>query len=261
IITAMIRNTFSVLEGVGEKTERRLWRHGIVTWDDFLGTETIPFISREKKERADERLKMLDSVLLKKNPSHLARHIVRKEHWRAFEIFRDDAVGLDIETNGYPSDNGGYVTVVGLYDGKNYKCLIRGRDLTEENLSEALSPYKYLITFYGAVFDIPFLRRCYQFLKIDMPQYDICLESKRLGLKGGFKYFEKCFGINRDDDIAGMDGYDAVKLWQRYKRGDRASLDTLIKYNREDTVNLMAIGEEIYNQLKKATGIEDYING
>ncbi|MBF0457010.1 MAG: ribonuclease H-like domain-containing protein [Nitrospirae bacterium] len=257
----MIRNTFTVLEGVGEKTERRLWRRGIVTWDDFLGIKSIPFISKEKKLIADERLKMLDNVLIKKNPSRLARYIERKEHWRAFEVFRDDAVGLDIETNGYPSDKGGYVTVVGLYDGKNYQCLIRGKDLTEENLIAALSPYKYLITFYGAVFDIPFLRRRYQSLTFDMPHYDICLESKRLGLKGGFKYFEKCFGINRDDDIAGMDGYDAVKLWQMYKRGNRASLDTLIKYNREDTVNLMAIGEEIYNQLKKSTGIGEYING
>ncbi|MEO5359218.1 MAG: ribonuclease H-like domain-containing protein [Nitrospirota bacterium] len=254
----MIRNTFSVLEGVGEKTEKRLWRRGIVTWDDFLGKETIPFISREKKVRADEYLKMLDSVL--SNPSRLARYIERKEHWRAFEIFRDNAVGLDIETNGRPYDNGGYVTVVGLYDGKNYKCLIRGKDLTQDNLAASLSPYKYLITFYGAVFDIPFLKRCYQSLRIDIPHYDICLESKRLGLKGGFKYFEKCFGIYRDDDIAGMDGFDAVKLWQMYKRGDRASLDTLIKYNREDTVNLMTIGEQIYTQLKKSTGIEEYIN-
>lgn len=249
------------MEGVGQKTERRLWRHGIVTWDDFLDKETIPFISREKKGHADARLKMLDSGLSSKNPSQLARHIERKEHWRAFEHFRDDAVGLDIETNGYPSGHGGYVTVVGLYDGRDYKCLIRGRDLTEENLIESLSPYKYLITFYGAVFDIPFLRKCYRLLDFDILHYDICLESKRLGLKGGFKHFEKCFGINRDDDIAGMDGYDAVKLWQMYRKGNRASLDTLIKYNREDTVNLMAIGEEIYNQLKDSTGIGDYISG
>ncbi|MCG6553286.1 MAG: ribonuclease H-like domain-containing protein [Candidatus Magnetominusculus sp. LBB02] len=254
----MIRNTFSVLDGVGEKIERRLWRRGIVTWDDFLEEETIPFISRQRKARADEHIKKLDIALC--NPVVLARHIDRKEHWRAFEIFRDDAVGLDIETNGRPYDNGGYVTVVGLYDGRQYKCLVRGRDLTEENLIAALCPYKYLITFYGAVFDIPFLRKCYQSLKIEVPHYDICLESKRLGLKGGFKYFEKCFGINRDDDIAGMDGYDAVKLWQTYRRGNRSSLDTLIKYNREDTVNLLAIGQEIYGQLKKSTGIEEYIN-
>ncbi|MBF0516729.1 MAG: ribonuclease H-like domain-containing protein [Nitrospirae bacterium] len=256
----MIRNTFTVLEGVGEKTQRRLWRRGIVTWEDFLAKDAIAFIPAEKKVRADAHLKMLDSVLCKKHSSHLVRHIERKEHWRAFEIFRDDAVGLDIETNGRPHDNGGYVTVVGLYDGKNYKCLIRGKDLTEDNLAAALSPYKYLITFYGAVFDIPFLRKCFQSLRIDMPHFDICLESKRLGLKGGFKYFEKCFGIYRDDDIAGMDGYDAVRLWQQFRRGDRASLDTLIKYNREDTVNLLAIGWQIYSQLRKSTGIEEYVH-
>lgn len=249
------------MDGIGEKTERRLWRHGIITWDDFLGKETIPFIARDKKSSADEHLKMLDTWLNRRNPSPLSRHIERKEHWRAFEYFRDEAVGLDIETNGYPHNNGGYVTVVGLYDGKNYKCLIRGRDLTEENLLESLSPYKYLITFYGAVFDIPFLKNYYRLPDFNLLHYDICLDSKRLGLKGGFKHFEKCFGINRDGDIAGMDGYDAVRLWQMYKRGDRASLDTLIKYNREDTVNLMAIGEEIYNQLKKSTGIGGYVNG
>ena len=65
----------------------------------------------------------------------------------------------DIETSGLMPDKGGYVTVVGMYDGCDYKCFVRGNGLSPENLNKALSGYKYLITFYGAVFDIPFLFR------------------------------------------------------------------------------------------------------
>ncbi|MBU4320087.1 MAG: hypothetical protein KJ739_03250, partial [Nitrospinae bacterium] len=45
---------------------------------------------------------------------------------------------------------GGYVTVVGMYDGCDYRCFVRGNGLSPENLNKELSGYKYLITFYGA---------------------------------------------------------------------------------------------------------------
>jgi hypothetical protein len=47
-----------------------------------------------------------------------------------------------------------------------------------------------------------------------------------LGYRGGLKYIEKKFGISRDQEIDGMDGYDAVRLWQAYQWGDEAALDS-----------------------------------
>ncbi|MBF0344150.1 MAG: ribonuclease H-like domain-containing protein [Nitrospirae bacterium] len=256
----MIKHTFCVFDGIGEKIEKKLWQEGIITWDDFVNEDTIPFVSRERKCNINKSLKFYTKWLEDGNWALFARQIKRKDHWRFFEFFKNDAVCLDIETNGLATECGGYVTMVGLYDGNEYKCMVRGKGLTEANLIKALSPYKYLITFYGAVFDVPFLIKNYPALRFDMMHYDICLDSKRIGLRGGFKKFEKWFGINRDDEVEGMNGYDAVRLWQMYKRGDNSSLNTLIKYNREDTVNLLAVAEYVYSQLKRATGIEDYLH-
>ena len=48
-------------------------------------------------------------------------------------------------------------------------------------------------------------------------------------------------GIGRSDKTAGLTGFDAVRLWNRYERGDEEALDTLINYNAEDVVNLEKI--------------------
>ena len=39
----MIKHTFSILPGIGDKLEKRLWRNGIVTWEDFLAANYIDF--------------------------------------------------------------------------------------------------------------------------------------------------------------------------------------------------------------------------
>ncbi|MCI4625946.1 MAG: ribonuclease H-like domain-containing protein [Candidatus Magnetoovum sp. WYHC-5] len=257
----MIKHSFAIINGIGERTEKRLWRYGICTWNDFINCNFIPFITKERKKYIDETLYRLSNSLDNGGWDLYPDIFNRNEHWRFFKRYREQAICMDIETNGYAFDFGGYCTMVGLYNGKEYQCLIRGRDLTVENLSKALAPYKILITFYGAVFDVPFLLKEFPSLPFNMFHYDICLASRRLGLRGGLKKVEKYLGIKREDLVDGMDGQDAVRLWNDYMMGYDASLETLIRYNREDTVNLLAIGEYVYNELKKATGIEDYMKG
>jgi uncharacterized protein len=68
----------------------------------------------------------------------------------------------------------------------------------------------------------------------------------RLGHRGGLKTIEQRLGIQRPIDLQGMNGYDAVLLWNRYREGDSQALDTLIRYNREDVVNLKTLMELAY---------------
>jgi len=154
---------------------------------------------------------------------------------------------------------GGYVTVVGMYDGCDYRCFVRGNGLSPENLNKELSGYKYLITFYGAAFDIPFLFRSMPGLRFDIPHFDICFGSRKLGFQGGLKKLESSMGVERDEAVKGMDGYDAVKLWGYAQNGSAEALDLLKLYNREDTVNLFGIAEVIYQRLRAQTGIEEYL--
>jgi uncharacterized protein YprB with RNaseH-like and TPR domain len=64
--------------------------------------------------------------------------------------------------------------------------------------------------------------------------------------------------MERSEETRGLDGYDAVILWERARRGREDALELLVKYNREDTVNLMDIARDVYRRLRASTGIEDY---
>jgi len=256
----MIRNTFSILNGIGERLERRLWKNGILTWDDFINVSDLIFINNDKKSLFDEYLSSALRELADGNAVYFAGTVRRREHWRLFNTFKGKAVCLDIETSGLMPSSGGYVTLVGMYDGYDYRYLIDKKDLTPENLQRELSGYKYLITYYGSVFDIPFLQRTMPDVKFNIPHFDVCFGSKRIGLKGGLKKLEIDMGIERDEAVRGMDGYDAVKLWEYARMGSNEALELLITYNKEDTVNLFKIADIIYQRLRSQTGIEEYLS-
>lgn len=257
----MIKNTFCILNGIGERLERRLWRQGILTWQDFLEKETIELISPERKSFFDAALRSAIEELETRNSTYFARTIKRREHWRLYDTFKGEALCLDIETNGFLPERGGYITLVGLYDGYDWRYLMAGEDLTAENLKRELSGYKYLITYYGSSFDIPFLQRLFPEVRFEIPHFDLCFGAKRLGFRGGLKRLETELGLERDSSVQGMNGYDAVRLWEFGRRGSKEALDLLITYNREDTVNLFRIAECLYSMLRDSTGIREFVNG
>ena len=255
----MIRNTFSILEGIGPKLERALWRKGILEWGDFIGAPEIKTISPVRKAVFDKRLMDAGKRLAMGDSGYFAQALKLKEHWRLYEVFRDRAVCLDIETNGWHHAAGGYVTVVGLYDGFDYKAFVRGENLSSEALKKELSRYRYVITFFGSGFDLPFLKESLG-IDFEMAHFDLCFGARKLGITGGLKKIEPLLGIHRDDSVKGLDGYQAVRLWHEAKRGNRAAFDLLITYNREDTVNLMGMAKTLYERLKTQTGIGTFLN-
>lgn len=254
----MIRNTFSLLNGIGEKFERRLWRNGILTWDDFCNRSQIFGINHSKKNLYDGQLNILSNELLKGNAQFLATAIKRNEHWRLFEEFKGDVVCLDIETNGLHFKYGGYITMVGLYDGLDWKYLIKGETLSSKNLLKELNGYKYLITFSGAGFDVPFLRNSFPDVKFNIPHFDLCIAARKLGIKGGMKKIEDFFGIPRDDSVKGFNGYDAVKLWRHCQKGSLEARQLLLNYNMYDTINLLRLADILYKMLRSRSGIDSY---
>jgi uncharacterized protein YprB with RNaseH-like and TPR domain len=257
----MIKNTFILLDGIGEKRERKLWRQGVLTWEDFFNCKEVLDLDYEKKQSYDEFLHWAYEALICKDCCFFAEHLKKREHWRLFEEWMNDVVCLDIETNGLTPEKGGYVTVVGLYSPKGYQALVKGENLTEENLQQSLDGYRYLITFYGSIFDIPFLKKEFPNLKIEhMPHFDLFFAGKRLGIHGGLKKLETLFLIERQEELKGLNGYDAVKLWKAYLNGSTDSLERLISYNRADTENLFQLGKIFYDMLRSQVGIEEFID-
>jgi uncharacterized protein YprB with RNaseH-like and TPR domain len=229
----MLKRTFIHLPGVGPRREAHIWRQGLSTWEEFLAAKRIRGLSRERlgwlKGELQRSLAHLEDV------AYFARRLRAGEHWRLFSHFRPRTAYLDIETTGtvWP---GLWVTVVGLYDGRNLRQFVQGYNL--EEFPQTLGEFDLLVTFNGTQFDLPVLQTYFPQLSLPPAHVDLRFLMARLGFKGGLKKIEPRFGIHRPDEVDGMDGYMAVLLWERYQRGDRGALDLLLTYNREDVVNL-----------------------
>ena len=240
MLTDMLKRTFIHLPKVGPRREAHFWHQGIETWEDFLAARQVYGLSRERVRLLKRELQ--ESVEHVTAPGYFAPRLPANEHWRLFRAF--PRVGyLDIETTGtfWP---GLLVTVVGLYDGATMRQFVQGYNL--KDFPQALQDFDLLVTFNGTQFDLPVLRAYFADLPLPPLHVDLRFLLARLGYRGGLKKIEPRFGIQRPAEVNGMDGYMAVILWQRYQRGDRSSLDLLLKYNREDVINLEVLMEQAF---------------
>lgn len=243
----MLKSTFVHLPNVGLRTEAHFWRQGLSTWEDFLAAGMIPGLGPLRlnllKELVQESLDHLDEA------RYFASRLPGPEQWRLFRHFRGRAAYLDIETHGsaWPALQ---VTVVGLFDGWRLRQFVHGYNL--EEFPETLADLDLLVTFNGTQFDLPVLRAYFPGLRLPPIHLDLRFILARLGFKGGLKKIEPRFGIHRPPEVAGMNGYDAVLLWERHLRGDLTALDRLLEYNREDVANLEVLMERAFRLCRDA---------
>lgn len=243
-----IENSFIPVRGVGVKTERRLWEHGITHWDEFDGSVVGPTTADRIFEFVNEARARLDDG----DSRFFDGAFPSKERWRLYENFRDSTTFFDIETTGLDATRDDVTTVSFSCDGET-TTLVRGENLTADALREQFTAADLLATFNGASFDVPFLEQSFD-LTVDVPHVDLMYPCKRLGLSGGLKQIEKDVGISRDrPDLSGR---DAVRLWRQYERGDDGALDTLVSYNREDTENLRTLMESVTASLHDEAFVE-----
>ncbi|MBX3334576.1 MAG: ribonuclease H-like domain-containing protein [Nitrospira sp.] len=171
------------------------------------------------------------------------------EVWRTWPSFRDRVCYLDIETDG--GFTGDAITVIGLYDGFEFRCLVKGQDLDE--FPDLIADRAMFVTFFGSGFDIPMLKKRFPQLPFDQLHFDLCPAFRKVGLKGGLKKIEVELGIDRGDDTYGLDGRDAIRLWNSHRYGREGALERLIAYNREDVVNMETLAHIAYERLARQT--------
>ena len=236
-----VENSFIPVRGVGETTERKLWRRGVTTWDDFDGTVPGPASADDVHEFITTAQDHLDDG----DARFFADAFPSGSHWRLYENFREETCFLDIETTGL-SEYRDDVTVVSCHRGGETKTFVRGRDLHADRLQRELGDASLLVTFNGKRFDVPFLEESFD-LTVDLPHVDLMYPCRRLDLTGGLKEIEKTVGIDRDrPDLSGR---DAVRLWHEYERGDEGALETLVSYNRDDTANMERLLDTVTQRL------------
>lgn len=250
----MIRRRFSVFKGIGQKTERTIWDAGVSDWQTFIQAGAASALSPRKHDLLRPQVDDWNAALDRQDPAFFAGNLPRAEHWHLFEAFGDSIRYLDIETTGLSL---GYsdVTVVGVHDGSEFRALIRGQGLSADSIREALAGCKLLVSYFGSAFDVPFLKASFPELDLDIPHFDLCFAGRRLGLTGGLKFIERQLGIVRPADLVEVDGFEAVRLWHRYRRaGDEAALAKLVAYNAADTENLAVIASIVYEGLCRKVG-------
>jgi uncharacterized protein YprB with RNaseH-like and TPR domain len=160
------------------------------------------------------------------------------------------ALYLDIETT-YQ----GELTVVGLHHASFGTIQLVAPDLTREAL-EAVLPFALCVyTYNGDRFDLPIIK---QQLGVDLKaryrSVDLMKTCHKVRLYGGLKGVEEKLGIRRE--LVGVSGKDAAELWYAWeKTGDRAALDKLLAYNREDCENLAVLREHLEARLARGASL------
>ena len=246
----MLTATFSHAPGVGDGTEQKLWNEGILNWEQALGHPALP-LSPARREALLPVIEASQGAMERADWRWFSKNLAGREHWRCVPHLMDRAGFLDIETDGgYGADS---VTVIGLYDGYESQLFVKGRNL--DDFPAAIAEKDLLVTFFGAGFDLPFLRRRFPELALDQVHVDLCPALRRLGYTGGLKKIERVLGIQRDDEIESMSGMDAVYLWQAWQRQrSQEALDLLLAYNRADIENLALLLAFAYPRLKTLSG-------
>lgn len=231
----MLRSTFLHLPGIGWATEAQLWRTGVRDWAELRQLAELPGVPADRRAAIDRMLDEGEAALRERNADWFSRRLPMAERWRMYPEFRDLTAFLDIETTSLTPQEG-IVTVVGVHGGGATRAFIAYDDL--EELPAYLQKFRLIVTFNGQLFDLPFLEARFPYIRFPAAHIDLRFLLRRLGITGGLKRIEKELGLGDRAGVEGIEGVDAVRLWEEARRGVPGSLDKLVEYNRADAVNL-----------------------
>lgn len=238
----MVESTFQLARGFGPKRERRLWHEGIARWSDLRASDGADATLRAAVDEAAAAYAARDA-------GRLARLVPAREQWRLFNAFSDGAAYLDIETSDDVVGYGG-ISAIGFLDRRGPRLLLAGRDL--DDFVDAARGWSMLVTFNGASFDVPILRRAFPDWTPPACHVDLRHVLARLGHSGGLKAIERRLsplGLARPAHLAGLDGFDAGWLFRRGRDGDREALCRFAEYNLYDAINLRTLMAFAYNAM------------
>ncbi|MHB1435867.1 MAG: ribonuclease H-like domain-containing protein [Thermoplasmata archaeon] len=245
----MLRSTFHHLEGISLATEASLWRSGIRDWSELAdGLDRIGAPGSPRRERIARGLSESEAALAERRGEFFARRLSYAEHWRIYPAFRPATAFLDIETTSL-SPFEGMVTVVTVHGGGATRSFVADDNL--EELPAYLRRFHLMVTFNGRLFDLPFLQ--FRFPQWSPPagHFDLRFALYRVGQAGGLKRIEERLRLGSRAGVEGIQGLDAVRLWEQHRRGSASALDRLIQYNRADAVNLEPLAEWTVRELTR----------
>ena len=247
----MIPNSFIIFPGVRHSVEEQIWEAGITNWCDAPAALLEQWISEPDLDACRIALEESDT-------RHFNDALLGSDRWRLYQDFIDEAAFLDIETTGLSPGNS-VVTMVGVLDKGGFTAYTRGENL--EELPEAISKNKLIVTFNGASFDLPFLRHEFEAtghadLFDHAAHLDLRYAMRRAGYTGGLKRIEQTLGVGRKTALSKLSGRDAITLWRMADEGEKGAMETLIRYNAEDVASLPDLASIAYDELSAMLPID-----
>jgi len=251
--TLYTERAFLHLPGIGPVRAERLHRSG-GAWSDLVqcARPPDPAIPRAIWDDARSTLVRNREFLSAGRLQALCSVLHPRDRWRLLADFSDRLAFFDIETTGLSWD--GEVTVIGFRGKDGVQTFVRGRDL--DSFLDVLSDdIALLVSFNGSAFDVPWLERLFHLPELPCAHLDLRWICHHLGLTGGLKRIERELGIRRPPDLTGVDGLEAVRLWERWALyGDATALARLTRYCATDVLGLAAVTEAVLERLGVKTG-------
>lgn len=238
----LLHETFIHLPGIGKSKELELKEAGLLNLQQLVSTNSVKAVQNKNVRKEIERsIRALEN----RDFNYFYEKLPRQDLWRMIPGYEKNIAFLDIETTGLAHPPVGKVTTIAvLMNGKLYQAYSdkQKKQLVEQVQDEA----GILVTYFGENFDVPFLRKQYN-VPLRKAHLDLCFTLRRLGYTGGLKSAHKWFRNLPPRKSQGIDGFDAVRLWNMYKNGNKKALETLLFYNAEDTILLQPLLERAIN--------------
>ncbi len=237
--TTMLNRSFCHFDGLSESAEVMLWKNGVHDWCMFE-ERGRQFLSQSKYESVVAQIPFARAALSSRLAAWFLDRLKSSLKMRVWQAFLEDATYLDVETTGLgPKDV--ITSIVTLRHGK-VAYFVRGINL--EAFLAQVREMSLLVTFNGASFDIPMIRRDLG-VSLQAGHLDLMHVGRSLGWRGGLKQVEAKLDLPWCVSERG-DGLDAVKWWQDHQQGDPAALPKLLKYNADDTLVLEHLARELF---------------
>jgi len=244
-----LENDFTLIYGIGEKTERSLKRRGYQTIHDLVHHRRFGRGASEYLERLANLHPYDISLLISRwhSPSHFLNIL-------SSGLYQDtDFVFLDLETLGFFSRP---IILFGIAEVSAGALKISQyllRDISEEFgalqvIKKHLDENRVLVTYNGKSFDIPYLRERFAFYgdinRVAHPHYDL-LHFARRKWKDSFpdcslQTIEKnLFQVARSEDVPGA---MIPEFYECYlKTGNPGPLVPIVVHNRQDLISLVRL--------------------
>ncbi len=244
----MLNHSFVHIPSIGLSTEKKFWTNGVRSMDEFIQSPPA-FLAPARQQTIGKHIHLSLEKIQKGDAGYFCDNLPTGEQWRLFREHQASTAYIDIETTGL-GDYGDIITTIALYDGREIKHYINGKNLDE--FKHDIMEYKVIVTYNGKTFDVPFIEK-YLGISMKHAHLDLRYILKRLGYSGGLKSCEHQLGIGRAGCLEDVDGFFAVLLWNDYKKKRRPkSLETLLAYNIQDVLSLEHLMIEAYNQKLKS---------